>query len=237
MKNILLVEDDRDQAERLQNLICSSIPGCSITICGTEADAREKAEKADYNLMILDLILESGSGLGFAKWVRTIPRYQMVWILIVTGYNQYAMDAISATHCFDYILKPYKDSELLATVDRLLRMKISRDTSASYLTVLSKGVSIKVRLSDILFFEINNKNLDIHTTNKVFSIKRYTLSKIKNQLPKNMFLQCHRSYIINSEKISAIESRGRETYLMINGNEKPIPVGIRYKATLGLDGA
>ncbi len=237
MKNILILEDDPVQAERLQSLITGNIPGCTVSTCSTEADAREQVEKCSFSLLIVDLMLaDGGSGLAFAKWVRTLPRYQMVWILIVTGHAEYAMEAVRQTHCFDYIVKPYKESEMVATVDRLLRMKVSRDTSASYLTALSKGISVRIRLSDILYFEINNKNLDIHTTSKVFSLKRVTLSKIKNQLPKNMFVQCHRSYIINSEKISAIESRGRETFIMINGNEEPIPVGIRYKSALEMEG-
>jgi DNA-binding LytR/AlgR family response regulator len=240
MNNILILEDDETQASKLRDLIGKNILNCNIFVCSTEHEAKDKAILIEFTIMIVDLILDNGSGdngsgLGFAKWVRTIPKYNMAWIVIVTGHDTFAMEAIKLAHCFDYLVKPYLDSDMLSIVSKLLRSKIINDNNLSYLTVLSKGISFKIKLSEILFIEINNKNMDIHTATKVYSVKRYSLSKIKDQLPKNMFLQCHRSFIVNTEKISAVESRSRDTFIMMNNHDKPIPVGIRYKDMISSD--
>lgn len=235
MKNILVLEDDAIQAVALRDLINKNIQNCNVVICNTEQEAREKSSAIDFHIMIIDLILESGSGLGFARWVRTIPKYQMVWIIIVTGNESFALEAIRQTHCFDYIIKPYQDYDILTILGKVIRSKVVKDANSNYLTIVTKGISFKIKLSEILFIEINNKNMDIHTTSKVYSVKRYPLSKIKEQLPKSMYIQCHRSYIVNSEKIMAVETRNRETYIMMTNHDKPIPVGIRYKGLISAD--
>ena len=237
MKSILILEDDESQARELERIISSNIPNCRLSICGSEQDARDKAASQDYHLLIIDIVLENGSGLSFAKWIRTIPKYQLTWIIFITGHDVYALDAIRNVHCYDYILKPYREGDIVSAINRIIKMKVEKDNNSNYLSIESKGISFRIKLNEILFIEINNKNMDIHTLNKVYSVKRYPLTKIKDQLPKNLFLQCHRSFIVNSEKISAVESRSRDTYIMMLSHDKPIPVGIRYKELFTFDNA
>ena len=235
MHNILILDDDELQAQHLQQIIQSNIPNCKTRICTSVQDAVVEATNETYQIMILDIMLQDGTGIGFAKWARTLQKYENVWIIMVTGYDSFMLESIKDVHCYDYILKPYKDNEVLAVLTRLISLNITKSSSQSYLSVVSKGVSFRIRLNDIVYIEINNKNMDIHTESIVYSIKRYPLNKIKSQLPQGMFVQCHRSFIINSSKISAIETKSRETFVRMNNCELPIPVGIRYKGLISTD--
>ena len=99
--------------------------------------------------------------------------------------------------------------------------KIRKDDSYNYLFVRADRQNIKLFISDIWAVEAlkdyikivcENKNLIVHTN----------LSKFIQKLPKDNFIQIHRSYVINIEKITSI--KGDLVYL----EKKYYKVGGKY---------
>lgn len=129
---LLLVEDDREIAEALCQVLASSY---DITLVGTGKSGLEKARGGKYGLMILDLNLPDMSGLEVCQKLRSEG-----WktpILILTGQDK-VMDKIRLLDAGadDYLTKPFSLGELKARL-RVLRRHDARrtGTEAEHLSV------------------------------------------------------------------------------------------------------
>jgi len=83
-----------------------------------------------------------------------------------------------------------------------------------------KSVLIKPR--EIVWVEADAPYVKIHSESGITYI-RSTLKAILDELPMNMFVQIHRSYAVNRDKISQI-SRTKVTV-----NQRQFPVSRTYK--------
>ena len=76
---------------------------------------------------------------------------------------------------------------------------------------------IKIRFVDILLIEARGDYINIKTQEKDYMVHT-TLKKIKAKLPSEVFLQIHRSYIINYKRIIDIEDNS----VLIEKNVVPV---------------
>ncbi len=82
-----------------------------------------------------------------------------------------------------------------------------------------------VRISDIIYVEVNRQYLSIITTENVF-ITVATLKKLQRYLPKNRFCKVHRAFIVAIDAIKAFDSK--KVYL----KGKEIPMGYTCREEL-----
>ncbi len=75
----------------------------------------------------------------------------------------------------------------------------------------------KIYISDFMYVKSNDHYLDIFISNGKKHFVRGTLSQLKEELPPN-FIQCHRSYIVNS---NFIKRSNKNTLFLINGEMIP----------------
>jgi DNA-binding LytR/AlgR family response regulator len=76
---------------------------------------------------------------------------------------------------------------------------------------------IKIKFNEILLIEAKGDYIDVKTEKELHRVHN-TLKKIKEKLPEELFLQIHRSYIINFTKIIDIEDNS----VLIDKNVVPI---------------
>jgi DNA-binding response OmpR family regulator len=131
--NILIVEDDAD----INRLLCAILEGagytCRAAFSGSEALLW--AEKYDYDLVLLDLMLPGYTGEEFIQRIRrgkTMP-------IIVVSAKMGISDRVNVLKlgADDFIPKPFDNAEVLARVEAQLRR--SRQFSVSTSEVLSSG--------------------------------------------------------------------------------------------------
>ena len=131
--NILIVEDDAD----INRLLCTILEGagylCRAAFSGSEALLW--AEKYDYDLVLLDLMLPGATGEEFIARIRrgkTMP-------IIVVSAKLGVSDRVNVLRlgADDFIPKPFDNAEVLARVEAQLRR--SREFSAQKMDVLSVG--------------------------------------------------------------------------------------------------
>lgn len=131
--NILVVEDDAD----INRLLCAILEGagytCRAAFSGSEALLW--AEKYDYDLVLLDLMLPGCTGEEFIQRIRrgkTMP-------IIVVSAKMGISDRVNVLKlgADDFIPKPFDNAEVLARVEAQLRR--SRQFSVSTSEVLSSG--------------------------------------------------------------------------------------------------
>lgn len=92
-------------------------------------------------------------------------------------------------------------------------------------------IRFSVRTPDLLLLESTDNYVTVFyiLENKVQRILfRNTLKNLENELKYNGIVRCHRSYMINPEKIEFMERDGKKFLLKLNNIERKIPVSEKY---------
>ena len=95
------------------------------------------------------------------------------------------------------------------------------------ITLTSNGKEI-VKLGDILFIKAEGKGVRVFTKTKSYWDWQY-ISTFKTILPDAVFLQVHRSYIINMYEV-----KKRRTRLLTMSNDEEINIGITFRENVGI---
>ncbi len=81
-----------------------------------------------------------------------------------------------------------------------------------------KDEIIRIPYENILYFENNNRYVTIHTSD---SRRKYSfvskIDEVINILPKNIFIKCHQSFIVNKQKIKAVNKITKQ-FVLVSGD-------------------
>jgi len=117
---LLLIDDDA----RLTGMVGDYLGrnGFEIETAGSLAEGREKLKGANFDALLLDLMLPDGDGLDLTRELRSAPRTRRLPLLMLTARGE-PMDRIVGLEigADDYLPKPFEPRELLARVKALLR--------------------------------------------------------------------------------------------------------------------
>ncbi len=97
----------------------------------------------------------------------------------------------------------------------------NESSTKNYIFVTEDRKQVKIILEDILFVEGLKNYIKIKTENKTHLVK-HGISSFKDLLD-HRFLRIHRSYIVNTNKITAYTKQDVEI------NDTEIPIGESYK--------
>jgi len=119
-ERLLLIDDDA----RLSTMVGDYLRGHGFEVecAGTLAAGRERLQRANYDALLLDLMLPDGDGLELTRELRADPRLHRLPLLMLTARGE-PMDRIVGLElgADDYLPKPFEPRELLARVKALLR--------------------------------------------------------------------------------------------------------------------
>jgi len=115
---ILLVEDDATLQRNVKRGLGDL--GYKVRVAGNIETARRAASEATFDLVLLDLGLPDGSGMGFLRLFRA--QHARVPVIILTARDQVS-DKIRGLDlgADDYLVKPYNFQELTARIRAHLR--------------------------------------------------------------------------------------------------------------------
>lgn len=164
------------------------------------------------DLLLLDIEMPYLSGLDLLASLARPPR-----VIITSAYEQYALRGYELDVA-DYLLKPISFDRFLKAVNKVQRLvqQERQANAASALPATGIGLSSdyifvradrrmhKLRFCDILFIEAVENYICIHREGGKLLV-RSTLCRIAESLPAGQFLQVHKSYLVNLEKIELID--------------------------------
>ena len=124
---ILLVEDDPRLAEMLSEYLGQA--GFRITVATLGVSALEQLSGAEFDVVVLDLMLPDMDGLDVCRQLRTKSDTP---VLMLTGRGD-AIDRIVGLElgADDYLPKPFQPRELLARLRAILRRRVRGSVSAA----------------------------------------------------------------------------------------------------------
>lgn len=192
-----------------------------LTLTGVCEDAIQlntllKTERPD--LLFLDIEMPYLSGLDLLATLTNPPK-----VIITSAYEQYALKGYEFD-VTDYLLKPIPFERFLKAVNKVhdLLLKETPPGAEEFLFVKSDKQMKKISLKDILFIEGLENYICIYTASDK-TLVHSTMKNIYSSLPESDFIQTHRSFIININRVNLIEGN----ILNIEGHE--IPVARNYR--------
>lgn len=113
MLSVLIVEDDITFSLMLTTWLGKK--GFEVKALSSVSDAKRQIESVSYDLILSDLRLPDGDGIGLLKWVK--EKYASLPLIMMTSYAeiQTAVQAIKLG-ASDYIAKPLNPEELLSKI-------------------------------------------------------------------------------------------------------------------------
>ena len=219
-----LIVDDEPLAITVLKEFLEKVPQLElVNTCADALQAFQVISQEKIDLVFLDIEMPGLNGIDFIKSLANPPS-----IILTTAYREYAMESYEI-EVVDYLLKPISFSRFFKAINKYLKsinnavfeQAVEQKTSQGSIYVYSNKKNIKVYLEDILYIESLKDYVRIHTSQQQITSKD-TISRYEELLP-NSFLRVHRSFIINTEKISAFTQHDIEIGV------QEIPIGSSYK--------
>ncbi|BAU52037.1 response regulator transcription factor [Mucilaginibacter gotjawali] len=125
MANICLVEDE----QKVAAFICKGLEENNYKVKTAKDGASAKAmmQTAEFDLLILDVMLPDISGIELCRQIRQTDTKTPIMMLTALDQVQNKVSGLKAG-ADDYLVKPFHFIELLARIEALLRRKIVNDT-------------------------------------------------------------------------------------------------------------
>ncbi len=96
-----------------------------------------------------------------------------------------------------------------------------------YLTVKTADRWLPIRFENVIYLESQNRKTHVLSTIGSGTHK-HNLTELEYMLPSDIFIRCHRSYIINMNQIEEIHPDSHSTFILIMKNQSRVPVSQSY---------
>lgn len=223
----IIVEDEFLAREELKYFIQNY---SNLDIVSEFADGIEVLkfiQNNEVDVIFLDINIPSLDGVLLAKSISKFMKKP--YIVFITAYKDYAVEAFEI-EAFDYILKPYSESRIVSMLKKLEnsdnneKNEFPKNNMSNKISLWKNDKIIVVDINDIYYCLAKERVTLVFTKNEEYSVN-LCISEFYEKLPKNIFFKCHRSYIVNLNKIREIIPWFNSTYnLKLQNMDYEIPV-------------
>ncbi|WP_299619097.1 LytTR family DNA-binding domain-containing protein [uncultured Tenacibaculum sp.] len=213
--NCLIVDDEPIARQGIKEY-CDQIPVLNvIALCKNAIIANEHLQSHEIDLVFLDINMPLITGL---EWLKTLQKSPLV--VITSAYSEHALESFDFD-VIDYLVKPIPFDRFLKAVNKAERLLNSKDTVENLFIKTSNSIK-KITVEDILFLESMQNYVKIITKEEVI-VSHSTLKQMLEQLPEDLFIQTHKSYVVSKNKVNEIVGNQILIY------QYKIPISVRLK--------
>ncbi|MCF0130551.1 MAG: response regulator transcription factor [Pseudobutyrivibrio sp.] len=221
MMDILVCDDNQSIRESVKNSIVKyaikTNIECTVFECENGEDIFKSIDRIKKDTLIfMDYKLGDNQPTGIEVVEKLRQQSINNKVVFLTAYPEIVYDTFKVG-TYRFLIKPLKESELFEVLDsyrktmnfdRLLKIKVGWDVyqivQSSITYIESKGKK------SILYYGDNLTKLGTN----------YLLYEIEKLLDENLFIRCHKSFIVNVGKIQRV----RSNFVVMEGGVT-IPVG------------
>lgn len=172
---ILVVEDEMKTGEYLCKGLTEA--GFVVDLAGSGMTGYHLAMTADYDLMILDIMLPDINGWDVVKLLRTAGKGMPILLLTALGTIEHRVKGLELG-ADDYLVKPFAFAELLARVRTLLR----RGTAV----IVESQFQVADLTLDLVSRRVSRSGVKIILTSKEFSLLEFFIRHKGEVLPRSL---------------------------------------------------
>lgn len=211
--------------------LCSNFPELEVIAQFPNAlEALKFLNQNEVDVIFLDIHMPLLTGIDFVQTVKNPPR-----VVFTTSDKEFAIEAFEYDFIVDYLVKPVTHQRFQKTIGKLksaFSPVLTGDGESSYsldqqvdedLYINIDRRLIKLKLGNILLIEAKGDYIHIRTVDNEYRVHS-TLKKIKGKLPESLFMQIHRSFIINFTKIIDIQDNSvliERSVIPISRSQRP----------------
>ena len=230
MKKIIII-DDEPLARSIVKSFLDSFPEVEIVAeCNNGFEGIKAIEEHQPDLIFLDIQMPKINGFEMLELIYCNPS-----VIFTTAFDEYALKAFE-TSAIDYLLKPFTKERFDQAFSKW-RTSVDNDSTTIQINelpnkqpdeklrvVVKDGSTIQIiPTSDVLYFEAYDDYVKVHTSNKYY-LKKKTLNYYEQTLNSNDFLRIHRSFIINVNYLTKIDSFEQNSYRATMTNQSQVPI-------------
>ncbi len=222
-----IIIDDEPLARQGIEMLLNQIPNVTILQQFSNGiDAAMYLQKNSVDVMFLDINMPELNGMDFVKSLVQKPM-----VIFVTAYPQYALDSYELD-AIDYLVKPVRIERLIKAIGKAeailqignneTEITAVESIEQDYVFIKADRKFMKIFFKDIQFIE----GLKDYVSIKLQDQKIVTAMNIKtiaSQLPTQQFARVNKSFIVNTNNITAADS-----YIVYIDKEE-IPIGDSFK--------
>jgi two-component system, LytTR family, response regulator len=213
---ILLVEDEKLAASRLQKMIEAILPGAVVE--GPLPSVKKALEWFENHpapaLAFFDIQL--ADGLSFEIFEQTTVSCPVIF---TTAYDEYAIKAFRV-NSVDYLLKPVREAELAQAVDKFksmlpakaspdpllieqLLLQINKQYKSRFVVKIGEHIHA-VPVEEILYFFSEEKATFLVTKQNKRYIIDYALDHVEQMVDPSLFFRTNRKFLVGFRAIQQI---------------------------------
>lgn len=165
------------------------------------------------SLVLLDIKLQSKKdGIDIAL---ELEKENINYLFLTSQADPITLSRVKQTQPLGYIVKPFTEAGLLSNIELAWHsINVSKE---EFITIKSQGNTYKINQANIQYLKAFDNYCYVYTAQEKYLVA-HTLKHISEKLNPDFFLKTHRSYIINSQKVSSI----RADKVIIDQHEIPL---------------
>lgn len=219
---IILCDDERQIHEDIRAYAAQYTQKKSVVIqledCYSAEELIELGEHGDA--VLLDIDMPGMDGIEAARILRKENR--KLTIVMLTGKRERFKEAfmIGAVR---FVTKPVEADELFEALDYVTLSSAGQE----FLKVRYNGLECEIMQRNICVIEAKSDYLEIYSKDRRYE-SRERLGNILGELDERLFIEIHKSYIINMQHVKGITK-----YRIVMDDDKALPIARRrYKDVL-----
>jgi len=224
------IVDDEIHAIKVLSRYIDKTPG--LFFVGSDTDPLKAWSSIDNktvnpDIAFLDIDMPQLSGTELSDLIKDRTE-----IVFTTAHPDYAIWAFER-NALDYLLKPITYERFLKTIskakDKLFKKQIDQSINFEedfYIKSETKGKMVKVKYNDVYYIEARANYLKIFLEKKSY-ITYLTMKELEEKLPPKKFIRVHKSFIINIQKVIALEANQ-----ILLENNVTVGIGRSYRTSL-----
>ena len=226
----VLVVDDEPPARRLLRRMLDAWP--DLEVIGEIGDSRQAVAtivREAPDILFLDIEMPGLDGFGV---IAGLPAERVPQVVFVTAHAEHALRAFEVS-AVDYLLKPFDERRLAATLGRVLekaRRAATRPSYPRHLAVRSEDGErfVLLAVEKIHWLEAAAKWVRVYGAGETWIVKG-PLQKIEEILDPERFLRISRSAIVGLEHIREIQSWFGGDFVVLLERDKRLRTSETYR--------
>lgn len=227
MKMHCLIIEDEPIARDILEGFCSKLPNLQVVgSCSNAIEGLEMLQSHQVDILFLDINLPMMNGLDMLRTLSHKPQ-----VILTTAYSEFAVEAFEL-NVVDYLLKPISFERFVKAVNKCVTPSLAQRESENLLTVKSGSKLHRINLSEVIYLEAQGNYTRVVYNQHADNIY-VPFSQIEALLDETNFIRVHRSFMVNKQKVTTVES----SKILLQNHE--VPIGRTYqeavKRLFGLD--
>ncbi|HNY02171.1 MAG TPA: response regulator [Bacteroidales bacterium] len=200
--NCLVVDDEPVAREGILEYIRQIDYLNPVAQCKNAVEAAGLLRKHPIDLVFLDIQMPGLTGIEFIRALADPPM-----VIFITAYSGFALEGFELD-MVDYLLKPVSFARFLKAVEKAVSVLQAKrkdfSITSEFFFIKCNSRIEKIIMADVVYVEAMSNYVIIHTAQKRY-ITYLTFSGMVEQLPADLFVRIHKSFLV---AVSAIQSIG-----------------------------